>query len=328
MVGSPTAGTSPVVARDNGGMVDRSGPRRLRVAGILIAALALAGCTVVTGGSATGPAPASSASARSSSKAPLAHVVIIVMENKPSSRILGSASAPYLNALARRWAQATHYEAIGNPSLPNYLAMTSGTTSGITTDCAPDACDASVRTIATAITASGRDWRMYAESMPEPCTKHDADRYGVRHNPFLYDPKVTGDDAVCAQHDVPFDRFGADLAANRLPDYAFVSPDLCNDMHDCDVATGDRWLSRTVPRILGSAAFRSTRSLLVVTFDEGVREDNRVVTVLAGSAAKAGARSSRAYSHYSLLRTIEDAWGIPPLTANDAGATAMTDLLR
>ena len=206
--------------------------------------------------------------------------------------------------------------------------MTSGTTGGITTDCDPGACGGSVRTIASAITASGRTWRMYAESMPAPCTMHDAGRYAVRHNPFLYDPAITGDRAACVQHDVPFDRLDADLAANRLPDYAFISPDLCNDMHDCDVATGDRWLSRTVPRILGSTAFRGSRSLLVVTFDEGVREDNRIVTVLAGPAAKAGATSARAYSHYSLLRTVEDAWGIQPLTANDAGATAMSDLLR
>lgn len=254
--------------------------------------------------------------------------MIIVLENKPSSRILGSTSAPYLNALARRSALATDYRAIGNPSLPNYLALTSGTTGGITTDCAPDACGTSVRTIATAITGSGRTWRMYAESMPAPCTMRDAGRYAVRHNPFLYDRGITDDRATCEERDVPFARFAEDLAADRLPDYAFVSPDLCNDMHDCDVATGDRWLARTVPQVLGSAAFRSSRSLLVVTFDEGTRADNAIVTVLAGSAAKAGATSPRPYTHYSLLRTIEDAWGLAPLTEHDAAATPMTDLLR
>jgi acid phosphatase len=305
------------------------GFRRATVA--LVAALALAGCTA-----SPAPAPSSTAAAPGAASSPasthpasgLAHVVVIVLENKPSSRILGSSEAPYLNGLAKRGALATDYSAIRHPSLPNYLAMTSGTTAGVTDDCDPDACGTSARTIAHEVTASGRSWRMYAEAMPAPCTMHNDGRYAVRHNPFLYDSGVTGDEAGCAAHDVPYSRLAADLAAGDLPDLAFISPDLCNDMHDCDVATGDAWLSREVPKILDSSAFRSSRSLLVVTFDEGVDEDNHVVTVFAGPAAKAGARSSRPYTHYSLLRTVEDAWHLKPLADGDGGASPMTDLLR
>jgi phosphatidylinositol-3-phosphatase len=301
--------------------------RAATVALAALAALALAGCTA--------PAPAAPSTARASAPAStsaasagLQHVVVLVLENKPSSRILSSPEAPYLNALARRSAVATNYSAIRHPSLPNYLAMTSGTTAGVTSDCDPDACGASVRTIAGEITASGRSWRMYAEAMPAPCTLHDAGRYAVRHNPFLYDSDITGDAAGCAEHDVPYSRLATDLKRGTLPDLAFISPDLCNDMHDCSVATGDSWLAREVPKILGAGAFRDSRSLLVVTFDEGVREQNTVATVLAGPAARAGARSARPYTHYSLLRTIEDAWHLAPLAKGDAAATPMSDLLR
>lgn len=316
----------------------------LRASALALAALVLAGCTPA-GGSGSRPAPPSArATSLSASPTPrpvaapsatatqaagtLQHVVVIVMENKPSSRILGSGDAPYLNDLAKRGAVPTDYSAIRHPSLPNYLAMTSGTTGGVTTDCGPDACGRSVRTIASEVTASGRTWRMYAESMPAPCTMRNAGRYAVRHNPFLYDPAVTRDAAGCRQHDVPYTRLVADLTAGALPDLAFVSPDLCDDMHDCDVRTGDAWLSREVPRILGTSAFRSSRSLLVVTFDEGRGPDNRVLTVFTGPAAKPGARSGRPYTHYSLLRTIEDSWHLAPLAEGDAAAAPMTDLLR
>jgi hypothetical protein len=98
-------------------------------------------------------------------------------------------------------------------------------------------------------------------------------------------------------------------------------------MHDCSIATGDAWLSRAVPTILTASAFAGSHSLLVVTFDEGIQEDNTVATVLAGPAARPGARSSRPYSHYSLLRTIEDAWHLAPLAKGDATASPMADLL-
>lgn len=257
-------------------------------------------------------------------------MVVIVEENKPASSIVGSPNAPYLNALAREYASATDDNAITHPSLPNYLALTSGTTAGITTDCNPgDGCLAHVPNITAAIEKSGRSWKMYAEGMPSPCHAQNSGRYAVRHNPFLYYPTVTDDATYCAMHDVPLTQLAADLAsAATMPDYAFISPDLCNDMHDCSIATGDRWLSRQVPAILTSPAFASGRSLLVITFDEGDRMSNTVPLIFAGSAAKRGYRSHRSYTHYSLLRTIELEWGLAPLTGNDAAATPMTDLLR
>lgn len=303
------------------------GGRRSGSLALVLLLLALTGCA---GGGA--PVP-DSASARPGPETPVGppaadHVVVIVEENEPASAIMGDPAAPYLNSLARSGATATRYSAIRHPSLPNYLALTSGTTAGHTTDCAPDGCPAGVPSIAGSLTGAGRSWRFYGESMPAPCFRSNSGEYAVRHDPFVYYPEVTGDPAACARHVVPFSRFAPDLAGGRLPAFSFISPNVCNDMHDCPVATGDRWLARQVPAILASRPFRTQRSLLVVVFDEGRRADNVVPVVFAGPLARAGATSSRPYTHYSLLRTIESLLGLPPLTGNDRSAAVMTDLLR
>jgi hypothetical protein len=169
---------------------------------------------------------------------------------------------------------------------------------------------------------------MYAESMPTPCSPTNSGAYAVKHNPFLYYPDVTGDPAYCASHDVPYSQFAKDLATTTsLPGYSLISPNMCNDMHDCSVATGDAWLAREVPRILSSPAFTQQNSLLIVTFDEGDDSDNSVACIFAGPAARLGSTSATRYSHYSILRTLEDAWGLRPLTQNDATATPMTAML-
>jgi phospholipase C len=261
----------------------------------------------------------------------LDHVVIIVEENKPATEVLGNKAAPFINTLAAANALAANYSAVTHPSLPNYLALTGGTTFGISRDClpAPGSCQARGSGIAGEIAQSGRSWKMYADSMPGPCTVANSGRYAVRHNPFMYYPGITADAAYCAAHIVPFTQLAGDLeAASSLPDYVFISPDLCHDMHNCPVGSGDAWLARQVPAILASPAFTRQRSLLVVTWDEGEGGRNKVATVFAGPAAKKSYRSDTAYSHYSLLHTIENAWGLAPLTDNDRNAATMDELLQ
>ncbi len=306
----------------------------------LLFAFALASCASNAGGpsashtaSATpAPSPLASATASpSASSSGLQHVVIIVDENKTATSIVGNPAAPFLNNLAKEYATATQYSGVSHPSLPNYLAMASGTTAGIRTDCNPPggSCLVTGPNIAQAIDRAGRSWKMYAESMPTPCSLSNTTLYAVKHVPFLYFPSVTNDPSYCGAHVVRFSQFAADLqTTNSLPDYSFISPNLCNDMHDCSVATGDAWLAATVPSILQSPAFTTQRSLLVVTFDEGDYTDNVVACVFAGSAAALHTTSATPFTHYSLLRTIESQWDLPPLTANDAGAQPMTALLR
>jgi acid phosphatase len=130
--------------------------------------------------------------------------------------------------------------------------------------------------------------------MPAPCTGKNAGKYAVKHNPFVYFPGVTGNKASCAARVVPFTQLGEDLkSASGLPSYAFISPNMCNDMHDCPVTTGDAWLSRQVPNILASPAFTSQNSLLVIVWDEGDDQSNKVSTIFAGPAAKKSAQIRR-----------------------------------
>jgi hypothetical protein len=295
---------------------------RLLATPLLVAAvLALAGCTPAGSPSGTAPSPTPTDAVPA-----FDHVVIVLEENKPAERILGSDEAPFLNSLAEKYAVARDYAAITNPSLPNYIALVSGTTAGITSDCGPDECTADVPSIADRLEASGRTWKIYAEGMPSPCAMESSGGYATKHVPFLYFPAIRDHAERCAASVVPYSQLEADLAANALPDLAVVIPDLCNDMHDCSIATGDTWLSKAVPAILDSPAFAGD-SLLAVTFDEGTQDDNSVATILAGPAARRGASSDAPYSHYSLLHTIEKAWDLEPLTKNDAKAPVMADLL-
>lgn len=273
----------------------------------------------------------SSHSARQTADASFDHIVIIVEENKPSSQIIGNPAAPYINKLASDYSLATNYFAVAHPSLPNYLALTSGTTAGITNDCNPPSasCQALVKNIVDEIERSGRTWKFYGESMPNPCGMLNSGDYAVKHNPFVYYPAIRDDAKRCAQHDVPFSQFADDLkSVGTLPDYVFISPNLCNDMHNCPVATGDAWLARYAPQILQSPAFTTQRSLLVITWDEGDNLDNHIPAIFAGSAAKKGYQSNTVYTHYSLLHTIEQVWKLAPLTNNDKTAPVMTDMLR
>ncbi|MFE4951857.1 alkaline phosphatase family protein [Leifsonia sp. NPDC056665] len=310
----------------------------------LAAACALAGVLVLAGcapGVAPSPTPTGAPATTPSSTRPapstppaavataIQHIVVIVDENKPAGSVIGDPQAPYLTSLAQAGALATAYSAITHPSLPNYLALTSGTTAGITTDCNPPggSCLVTGPNLAEELDRAGRSWRMYAESMPSPCTTANTSVYAVKHNPFLYFPGVTDSSSYCAAHDVPYSRFAGDLAS-ALPAFSFISPNLCDDMHDCSVAAGDAWLRANVPPILASPAFTTQRSLLVVTFDEGDASDNVVACVFAGSAARAHTVVATPFTHYSLLRTIEEAWGLPPLTNQDAAAAPMTRMLR
>lgn len=307
--------------------------------------LALAGCApgappiggpgLVPSRAPTSPAavPSSPTPSRASPTSPssaIQHIVVIVDENKPAHSVIGDPQAPYLTSLARAGALATAYSAVTHPSLPNYLALTSGTTDGITSDCNPPggACLITGPNLAQALDRAGRSWRMYAESMPTPCTTANTPLYAVKHNPFLYFPSVTSSAAYCAAHDVPYSDLAGDLAsASTLPAFSFISPNLCNDMHNCSVATGDAWLKANVSAILTSPAFTTQRSLLVVTFDEGDSGDNVVACVFAGPAARAHTVVATPFTHYSLLRTIEEAWGLAPLTGADAGAVVMTGMV-
>lgn len=256
-----------------------------------------------------GSRAAASAQTRSS-------VVEIVLENRELDEVIGNPAAPFINRLARQGALATSYFAVAHPSLPNYLALLGGSTFGVSSDCSD--CVARGDNLALQLSRAGVSWRAYMEGLPRPCFHGDASgEYVRRHNPFMYFPSIGGDPGRC-RNVVPAGRLDADIRRRRLPAFAWVEPGLCHGGHDCGVETVDGYLANLVPRLvrrLGPAGF------LVVTFDEG-RTDlaccgssggGRVATIVAGSGVRGGAKLRRQYDHYSLLATVEDAFGLPRL---------------
>lgn len=253
------------------------------------------------------------------------HIFVIVMENRAYENIVGSSSAPYINGLIGKYGLAANYHGVTHDSFPNYMALTGADTFGLTAACGT--CVFTAPNIAAdRIETSGRSWKAYLESMPAACYGlSDAYPYVERHNPLLHYTDILNVSARCARV-VPFTNLSNDLAsAATTPNYVWITPNMCHDMHDCDIIEGDTWLSQNVPTILNSPAF-TQNSLVIVTWDEDDDlHGNHVATVLIGPSVRPGFRSNVAYNHYSLLKTIEQAWGLTPLTANDGNATAMSD---
>lgn len=240
------------------------------------------------------------------------HVVLVVFENHELTAIAGSPAAPTFNALARRYATLTSYDAVAHPSLPNYLALVSGSTQGISSDCTE--CIVEARNLADTLAAAGKTWKTYAEDLPYPgFTGPSAGRYAKKHDPFLYFRDIV-DSRARRDRLVPFTRLAGDLAAHRLPDFSLLIPNLCHDMHDCSVATGDAWLKAHVVPLLRSPELRG--GVIFVIFDEGTSDaggGGRVDALALGPTVRRGSTFARATNHYGLLRTVEDAWGLPRL---------------
>ncbi len=249
------------------------------------------------------------------------HVVTIVLENHGFNQVDGRST--YLNRLAAGCGLATNYRAVTHPSLPNYLALTSGSTQGRDgSDCSPSPnCSFGSQSI-----FGQTGWQVFAEGMPSPCVSQDSGNYAARHNPPLYFTSSAVQSA-CAASDLPLGSPGSgplhDALQSGLAPYTLIIPDLCHDEHDCPVATGDAWLGTWVPRILASKDYRNGSTVLFITYDEDDHnESNRVYTVVVSPSTPPGTQSSTAFDHYSMLRTHEELLGLPLLGAAD-GATSM-----
>ncbi len=255
------------------------------------------------------------------------------MENAEYGEVIGNRAAPYVNRLAGEYGLATASYAITHPSLPNYLALTSGATHGITSDCTSCAVSSGAN-LTDQLEASGVSWRAYLEDVPRPCfAGAGAGGYAKKHNPFAYYADVIGDPARCREL-VGFGALAADLRGGALPTFAWITPNLCDDGHDCSLRTADRFLERTVPAILRELG---PHGFLVLTWDEGTSDagccgaarGGRVATILAGPGVRRGARSSSPLDDYGVLATVEDALGLPRLGgAADPRAGSIRGLLR
>jgi hypothetical protein len=246
---------------------------------------------------------------------------VIVMENHAYDSIVGNAAAPYLNSLIRGGGLAGRYHAVAHPSQPNYLALFSGSTHGVTDDAVHDL---HAVNLADQLERHGRTWRVFAQNVPPGCftgsvASGGADgpgTYARKHEPAISFSSIAGDRARC-RNITDFSRFDPAAA-----DFELIVPNMCNDTHDCPVETGDAFLRSFVPRITDSTAFAD--SVLFITWDEGTGDTGgggHVATIVVSPLVRTGLVSRVEHTHYSLLRTIQAAWGLGCLehscTAND-----------
>lgn len=253
------------------------------------------------------------------------HIVLIVLENEYLQSVVGSEQMPYFNALAAKYVLLSNYFAIGHPSLPNYLALVSGSTQSVTSDCID--CFINQPNLADEIEASGRTWKAYMESMPSACFVGNKRPYVQMDNPFLYFDSIRLDAVRCDRSIVPLTQLGKDLSTDKLPNFAFIMPNICNSGHNCPAATSDSWVNSMVAKLQASPAL-GQNSLIIITFDEGLKKDEntrtrgQVATLLISPKARPSFNDPNAYSHYSLLKTILAAWHLP-----DLGETRLTSTL-
>jgi phospholipase C len=252
------------------------------------------------------------------------------MENKEYGEVIGKPAASYVNRLARRYALATNFYGIRHPSLPNYLALTGGATFGVTSDCTT--CHVRAKNLVDELESAGISWKAYMESMPEPCYRSaSADGYAKKHNPFVYYDSITKNRRKCSKV-VPYPELATDLRRGRLPTFVWITPNECNDTHDCSMKTGDRYLAHLVPPLLHELG---PHGVLFLTWDEGSSDrgcckratGGHVPTIVAGPDVRAGERSSVPHDHYSILRTIGDALRLPPLGQAACPCTKPLDAL-
>ncbi|HVU11076.1 MAG TPA: alkaline phosphatase family protein [Phototrophicaceae bacterium] len=284
------------------------------------------------------PQPTSEATAEVQ---PLPTVFLILMENHNWNQIVDSPSAPYINnTLLTIGAHAEqYYNPPGlHPSEPNYLWLEAGTNFGILNDADPVINHiASTAHLTTLLDAAGISWKDYQENIDgKTCPLGSYDHYGAKHNPMVFFDDVTHNadrsSANCIAHVRPYTELADDLASGNVAHYNFITPNLCDDMHDSlgcpttnSLRNGDTWLAQAIPPIMASAAYR-TNGVILITWDEGEGSDGPIGMIVLSPFAKPGYANSIHYTHSSTLRTLEELFGVRPFLGDAAKATDLRDL--
>jgi phosphatidylinositol-3-phosphatase len=308
---------------------------------LLILALAESACG---GGSTTATAGSGTPPTTGSSTVPaFSHVFIVVEENHSYGDVIGNTSMPYFNTLATSYGLATQYYADAHPSLPNYFELTAGegvSITGLEGDNFPG--PVTQDNVVRALTASGKTWKSYAESLPAiGYIGVDTGEYAKRHNPFAYFSDVINSSTQAANI-VPFTQLASDIANNAVPDYAFIVPNLNDDAHDCPaglstctdlqkLAAADQWLQTNIDPVIKSSAFQD--AVMVIVFDEGDITDlanggGHVPAVIVSSKSKAGYQSTTVYQHQSTMRLSLETLGVTDLPGDAAAAPDMAEFFQ
>jgi len=259
-------------------------------------------------------------------------VFTIVLENEDADNVISPAN-PYIHQLANQYGRPLAYTSSTHPSLPNYIMMTSGSLNGVINDSDPsyNVTVPGTSNLADQLDAAGIPWRAYMESMGDACTTESSGLYCAHHNPFLYYWNMRMNTDRCTRHIVDFDAsFAADLAANTYR-FMWITPNMCNDMHNCSTQTGDAWLAKVIPQIMDSPGYKNGGAIFILT-DEG---NTRIlgatadlpIVVVSPNLATTPYVTNTAFDHRSYLATVEDIFGMPRLgTTQDA--TSMDEFFR
>jgi phosphatidylinositol-3-phosphatase len=249
------------------------------------------------------------------------HIAIIMFENKEFGSVIGNPLMPTYNRLAQEYTLLTQYYAIRHPSLPNYIALTGGDTFGIDRNC--EDCFINATSLPDLIEAGGRTWKTYQEDMPEPCFLGSTHLYAQKHNPYIYFDPIRLNPERCARSIVPLTALQTDITANALPNFMFIKPNICNDSHDCSLDVSDAWLTNLLNTLIPALDATGQTYFVAMLFEEGQGEHTccglpepgggRVPVVIYSPQAQNGFEDPTPYTHYSLLKTISEAWGLPYL---------------
>jgi acid phosphatase len=273
-----------------------------KVTGLVVAAalLVLSGC-----GAGQPSAPVSFAAAQ---PAKVMKLLVFVVENHSLDQM--REAMPYTAALGKEFAVATNYQAVTHPSLPNYLAMTGGSTFGVTDDDPPSSHTTDQQSVFGQALSVGKTAKVYAEGMPGNCATENSGQYVVKHNPWAY---YLSERSSCVQFDVPVTELSDDAAKGRLPNAGMVIPDLCNDAHNCDLSVADHWLRTHIEVVMSGPDWRAGHLAIVVTADEDDHHENNLVLTAVAHPSIHGAVFTALLTHYSLARLYSEILAAKPL---------------
>ncbi len=241
-------------------------------------------------------------------------ILVIVDENHTQAQ--AQAGMPYLVSLQNQFGVTTRHTAPTHPSLPNYLVIAGGSTFGVTNDNSPASNPVRGQSVFGAAIAKGKTAKTYNDSMTTNCQLSSSGRYAVKHNPWAY---FVDERTQCQQGDLPLGRLAADVSGGALPTVGMLTPDMCNDGHDCSLATADAFLRNWMPLIMNGPDYRNGKLTVVITFDEGVGTSQTIETVVVNPTIH-GAVITTPLTHASLSRWLYRVSGSTPL--RDAASAA------
>lgn len=272
-----------------------------------VTGLAVATALLVFSGCGAGQ-PSAPVSLATVQPAKVTKLLVFVVENHSLDQM--REAMPYTTALGKEFAYATNYQAVTHPSLPNYLAMTGGSTFGVADDAPPSSHTIDQPSVFGQALSVGKTAEVYAEGMRGNCATENSGQYAVKHNPWAY---YLSERSPCLQYDVPVTELSDDAANGRLPNAGMVIPDLCNDAHNCELSVADHWLRTQIEVVISGPDWRAGHLAIVVTADEDDHhQDNLVLTAVAHPSMH-GAVVTAPLTHYSLARLYSEVLAAEPL---------------